>query len=174
MPTQNPGFDFITLTKAQWAHLKLIEREHGIPWYIYIRDLIKADMEGRLLHPGVRERRVKLKPSYEPKKLELLIEKMEKLLTQPRQMISWIPPPPPPKSGNFSGIIEGEAARLVRPSQVDEDIRYDPNLLSDGSSTTEHRKDLIDELREKIGLPPLERKKSAAIQFPSHIQIIEK
>ena len=186
--SDNPGFDFITLTKAQWTHLKLIERDHGIPWYIYIRDLIKADMEGRLLHPAARERRKKLRPDKEVKRLEVLVDKIERLLMNPREMIkSWVPTPP--ASGDFSGIIEGKSASLVKPSDLatepfapvdpnrafsfESDEKKDPNILADGTHVSQISSGLMDELRDKLGLPPLERKKKAPIQFPSHVQVVD-
>jgi len=185
--SDNPGFDFITLTKAQWTHLKLIERDHGIPWYIYIRDLIKADMEGRLLHPAARERRKKLRPDKEVKRLEVLVTKIERLLLNPQKMISsWIPTPP--ASGDFSGIIEGKEASLVKPSDLamepftpvdpdraflfDDEEDKDPNVLADGTHVSEVSSGLMDELREKLGLPPLERKRKANIKFPTHVQVV--
>jgi hypothetical protein len=171
MPDENPGFDFITLTKAQWAHLKLIERDHGIPWYIYFRDLVKRDMEGKLLYPAVRERRKKLKPDVSTERVEVLLNKVEELLKRPQQMVVQGPQMPAPHSGDFSGVIEADN---IKPSDiVDTVVEYNPQKLSDGSNVADIRTSIIDELREKFNLPPLERSRKAPIQFPGHVKVVD-
>jgi len=42
--SDEPGFDFIKLTRPQWRHLARVQRKHGIPWHSYIQILIQRDM----------------------------------------------------------------------------------------------------------------------------------
>lgn len=161
------GFDFLKLTKSQWVHLRKIEREHGIPWHIYIRDLIKADMEGRLLSPDVRERRVKLKADITPARLEKTLAKIEEILKRPQQVIYASAPqmpgaPPPPN-------IDSETS-LIKPSDVAAVKYKDPNELADGTRVGSLRESLLAEVRAKIGAP--EPSSKINIQFSDHLDII--
>lgn len=162
-PADTSGFDFLKLSKAQWAHLKLIEREHGIPWYIYIRDLIKADMEGRLLSPNVRERRKKLKADITPDRLENVLKKIEEIFNRPQQVVYTAPgaPQPPPN-------IDSDTP-LVKPSEGAVKFKYtNPSELADGSSVSSHKDELMAELRTRIGVPKVD--KAVKIEFPSHVE----
>ena len=159
------GFDFLKLTKSQWAHLKLIEREHGIPWHIYIRDLIKADMEGRLISPDVRERRKKLKPDITPDSLKKTLARIEGILNRPQQVvyaqgppIPGAPPPPPNIDSSTPNIKPSDAASM--------DYK-NPNELSDGSTVASHRESFMAELKARINAPDSTSK--IDIQFSDHV-----
>lgn len=159
MSKDAPGFDFITLTKSQWRWLKTIERDHGIPWYIYISSLIKADMEGRLVSKPKRK-----KPITKGR-LEEILEKIDVLLNRPAPRYI-----APPKEGqaNFDAVFDEEVQ--VKPSRFVE-TTVDPNKLANGASARDLRSTFMDELHEVLGLEPLEQKRKAMIEFGSHIQV---
>ena len=164
------GYEFLKLTKPQWKHLMRIQRRHGIPWHVYIKDLIKADMEGRLI--AVKKKKSKEVAVADVKKL---YEKMEEVLSRlsEKQIPVYLPqaPPPPP---TFEGILRGEIVEenAFKPSKMK---KVDPNRLSDGSSLGDIRTDFMTELRGALGLPPIEeertKKKAAAIQLSSNVAV---
>jgi len=165
MPDDNtPGYDFLTLTKSQWRHLRRIERDHGIPWSAQIRKLVKDDMDGK----GIPSSGKVPRASFTEKRVFEAVKRIEAIFL--KLETGKIRLPAAPQSGDFSGAFE--ESEQVKPSELKEVI-IDPNLLSDGSTTGGVKNDLMTELRAKLGLPPLERKAKANIQFGSHIQIVD-
>lgn len=148
-----------------------IQRRHGIPWHVYIKDLIKADMEGRLI--AIKKRKSKEVAVADVKKL---YEKMEEVLSRlsEREIPMYLPqsaPPPPP---TFEGILRGEIVeeKAFTPSQMK---KVDPNKLVGGGTVGDVRVDFMKELRMALGLPPIEeeraKKKAAAIQLSSNVAV---
>lgn len=158
-----PGYDFLTLTKSQWRHLRRVERDHGIPWSVQIRNLVKADMDGKGIPSSgkmpsvtITEKRI----SEAVGRIEAIFNKLQKFKFAPANA----------QAGNFSAVFDEDES--VKPSEL-EGVIIDPNLLSDGSTTGEIRQTFVQELRAKLGLPPLGEKRKAAIQFGSHVKIVD-
>lgn len=144
MPKQEdaPGYDLLTLTKAQWQHLKRIERDHGIPWFVQIRNLVKADMEGSNKH---------------------LVTRLEKLLVRLEK-------------GKFVAESEKEPEfdeeESIKPSEIK---LVDPNILADGTHAGDLKGGMMAELRQALGLPPIEEARKAKLRRvqPSLMQILD-
>lgn len=159
-----PGYDFLTLTKSQWRHLRRIERDHGIPWSAQIRKLVKDDMDGKGIPSSGKVPKTTLTEERvinAVKRIEAIFLKLE---------TGKIRLPAAPQSGDFTAVFDEEP--MLKPSELEE-VKIDPNLLSDGSTTGAIKTDLMTELRVKLKLPPLERKAKPDIQFGSHIQVVD-
>ena len=165
MPANDtPGYDFLTLTKPQWRHLRRIERDHGIPWSAQIRKLVKDDMDGK----GIPSSGKIPKASFVEKRVMDAVERIELIFA--KLEAGKIRLPAIPQSGDFEAVFDED--EQLKPSDL-EKVVIDPNLLSDGSTTGDIKGDLMTELRAKMNLPPLERKAKPIIQFGSHIQVID-
>jgi len=148
-----PGFDFIRLTKPQWRYLKEVEKKHGIPWHIYIRDLIKLDMEG-----GNKGGSTVLSID-----LENIIGRLESFLERPKDFVpSWQPEKPKPGSADFSGILDED---LVKPSALKKTVVLPPPHSPTGEVIGQ-RVSLMVELRQVLGLPELDTKRKLMMSRP--------
>lgn len=150
-----PGFDFIRLTKPQWRYLKDVEKKHGIPWHIYIRDLIKLDMEGG--NKGA--------PTVLSIDLENVIGKLESFLQNPGEFVpSWQPEKPKPGSADFSSILEEDH---IKPSAVKNAVEVLPPEPSFQPGELFGQKvSLMVELRQVLGLPELDSKRKLMMSRP--------
>ena len=135
MPKQEstPGYDLLTLTKSQWRHLKVIERDHGIPWFVQIRDLVKKDMKGK-------------------GEITELVERLERLLVrlEKGELVA-----APEKEPSF------DEEEPIKPSDIK---RVDPNVLADGTHASDLKGGVMAELRQALGLPPIEEARKAKVR----------
>lgn len=134
MPKQEnaPGYELLTLTKSQWRHLKQIERDHGIPWFVQLRNLVKADMKGK-------------------GEITALVVRLEKLLVRLEKGKLVAEPEEEP---------EFDEEESIKPSE----IKRDPNILADGTHAGDLKGGVMAELRQALGLPPIEDSRKAKIQ----------
>ena len=142
--SNEPGFDFINLTRPQWRHLAKVQKKHGIAWHQYIKILIQRDMAKEIT--GEEEVRISPMEGKAPitsDAVNNLITKINELLERPVQAIptyyTQMPGAPPPNIVEESGLKPSDLKKEFKPVKA-----YAPGT----------RMSIMEELHQKFNLPP--------------------
>lgn len=153
--SDEPGFDFIKLTRPQWRHLAGVQREHGIPWHNYIQILIQRDMSRTLAGEEIRPAPMEGKDPLTADGIAKLVEKITELINRPVQAIPTY----------YPTITEGAALNIVEDEHIKPSKFKPVKPFAAGTRMT-----LMEELHEKLGLPPPKERK-IEIQISEYVTI---